>query len=167
MYPKTQMLAALLAIPASVASGAECPAPDAVARTFFAEHRHFERENPSALRGVVTDAMRKRLQSEWECSEGHTRTCRLRYDLWSGLREGTMVEPVTFAKGSQSESKAVASYSFWAQSPGQQAQQRAGSVVLARGRRGCWKVDDFITPNSEALSQIIARPAPARAPKQR
>lgn len=157
------MRARILMVAAALAAGgahaAECPAPDEFVKTFYAEHPDFERENPKALRRVVSGAFRELLEKEWTCSEGHTKVCHLDYRPWTGTREGTMLAPPEFTVEWQAERQATVVYTLWVDGgPHAPAVQRTGRVFLVREKRGCWRVNDFSTPVNQALSLLYKRP---------
>lgn len=160
---RARILLAAAALAAGSTRAADCPAPDVFVKAFLAQHPEFEREDPDALRDVVAGPLHKLLQAEWKCTEGHTKPCHLNYHAWTGLRDGGMLEPVEFAIDWQAEREATVAYTFWIDTGGTaQTYQRTGHVMLVRGKRGCWRVSDFMTPNREVLSQLYKRPLRTR-----
>ncbi len=135
---------------------AACPEPADWARDFRARHARFYAGPPSpALLAQLTPSFGTLLSKEAAYAGGEVG--HLDYDPWLGAQDGEIGQPVTFeAKARDADTSEVSMRYRFVLGDERAATPHVVHLVLRR-HDGCWRLDDFVTPTGDALSEVFAR----------
>lgn len=160
------VLVAVLSTLSSLSMAApECTTAQAVelGQKIFKDYPLFYAETSKDLMRFVTPSFEKALKNHYRCMEVNDGMCHIDYDPWISAQDGEITGKLRFSAKKRSATQAEVKMTYlFVLDPKARKKEQSVTFKLAASSRSplCWAMDDFVSPEGEALAARFSSKKP-------